>query len=71
MTVNKYEEINRRLGMGQTVRQIARSLGCSRNTIRNIRDGTGNDPNVLKKILIPPQYPLTVLLSIQESYMQE
>jgi predicted transcriptional regulator len=39
MTVHRYEEIRRRLAEGRGVREIARALGCSRRTVREVRDG--------------------------------
>ena len=44
MTVHRYEEIRRRLAEGRTLREIARALGCSRRTIRAVRDGTRGSP---------------------------
>ena len=38
MTVGRYEEIRRRLGEGRGLREIARALGCSRCTVREVRD---------------------------------
>lgn len=38
-TVARYEEIQRRLAEGRTLREIARALGCSRRTVREVRDG--------------------------------
>jgi hypothetical protein len=45
MTVERYKEIKRRLEKGHTVRSIARALGCSRVTIRAIRDGSYEEPD--------------------------
>jgi len=44
MTVGPYEEIRRRLGEGRRVREIARALGCSRRTVREVRDGLRGSP---------------------------
>src|ERR1700751_5611790 len=44
MTVGRYEEIRRRLGEGRRVREIARALGCSRRTVREVRDGLRGSP---------------------------
>jgi hypothetical protein len=44
MTVGRYEEIRRRLGEGRGVREIARALGCSRGTVREVRDGLRGSP---------------------------
>jgi len=38
-TVDRYTEIERRLRAGRSLREIARALGCSRRTVREIRDG--------------------------------
>jgi len=39
MTVGRYEEIRRRLAEGRGIREIARALSCSRDTVREVRDG--------------------------------
>jgi len=44
MTVERYREIKRLLGLGIPLRKIARSVKCTRRTIRQIRDGTQVDP---------------------------
>ena len=36
-TVARYEEIRRRLAEGRGLREIARALGCSRDTVREVR----------------------------------
>ncbi len=43
-TVDRYMEIERRLRAGRSVREIARALGCSRRTVREIRDGLRTAP---------------------------
>lgn len=43
-TVDRYEEIERRLRAGRSLREIARALGCSRRTVREIRDGLRSAP---------------------------
>ena len=43
-TVDRYQEIERRLRAGRGVREIARALGCSRRTVREIRDGLRTGP---------------------------
>jgi hypothetical protein len=48
MTVGRYEEIRRRLGEGRRVREIARALGCSRRTVREVRDGLRGSPDAPK-----------------------
>ncbi len=44
MTVGRYEEIRRRLADGRGVREIARALSCSRDTVREVRDGCATHP---------------------------
>ena len=39
VTVRRFEEIQRRLSEGRGLREIARALGCSRDTVREVRDG--------------------------------
>jgi hypothetical protein len=39
LTVQRYEEIKRRLAEGRSVREIASALSCSRRLVREIRDG--------------------------------
>jgi len=39
LTTGRYEEIRRRLAEGRGLREIARALGCSRDTVREVRDG--------------------------------
>ncbi|GAC1664014.1 MAG: IS21-like element ISRsp2 family transposase [Candidatus Dormibacteraceae bacterium] len=43
-TVDRYQEIERRLRAGRGLREIARALGCSRRTVREIRDGLRTAP---------------------------
>lgn len=45
MTVQRYEEIKRRLAEGRGLREIARALGCSRTTVREVRDGERLSPD--------------------------
>jgi len=40
MTVRRYEGIRRRLEEGRSLREIASALGCSRRTVREVRDGS-------------------------------
>jgi hypothetical protein len=39
LTVDRHEEIKRRLADGRRLREIATALGCSRRLVRQIRDG--------------------------------
>ena len=39
LTVDRHEEIKRRLADGRSLREIASALGCSRRLVRQIRDG--------------------------------
>src|ERR1700761_5637987 len=48
MTVGRYEEIRRRLVEGRGVREIARALNCSRDTVREVRDGARQSPDAPK-----------------------
>ena len=57
MTVGRYEEIRRRLAEGRGLREIARALNCSRDTIREVRDGARQSPDAAK----PPSDPLWML----------
>jgi len=43
-TVDRYTEIERRLRAGRSLREIARALGCSRRTVREVRDGLRTVP---------------------------
>ncbi|MGH8540917.1 MAG: IS21 family transposase [Stenotrophobium sp.] len=47
VTVERYEEIKRRLAQGRGVREIARALRCSRDTVREVRDGLRGSPELL------------------------
>ena len=48
MTVVRYEEIRGRPAGGRGVREIARALNCSRETVREVRDGERESPDILK-----------------------
>ena len=48
MTVGRYEEIRRRLAEGRGIREIARALGCARDTVRKVRDGLSQSPDLPK-----------------------
>lgn len=59
VTVERFEEIRRRLDDGRGIREISRALGCSRDTVREVRDGlrqspaapkVGNDPLWMRQI---------------------
>jgi hypothetical protein len=45
MTVGRYEEIRRRLAEGRGLREIARALNSSRDTVREVRDGARASPD--------------------------
>lgn len=53
MTVRRFEEIRRRLSEGRGLREIARALGCSRDTVREVRDGLRNSPDAPKALPDP------------------
>src|SRR5689334_21420494 len=53
MTASRYEEIRRRLAEGRTLREIARALGCSRATVREVRDGVRQSPDAPKAVSDP------------------
>ena len=50
MTVRRFEEIQRRLSEGRGLREIARALGCSRDTVREVRDGLRVSPDAPKTL---------------------
>lgn len=50
----RYEEIKQRLAEGRGLREIARALGCSRGTVREIRDGLKGSPAQLPPRVDPP-----------------
>ena len=50
----RYEEIQRRLAEGRGIREIARALGCSRITVREVRDGLRGSPAHLPERADPP-----------------
>jgi hypothetical protein len=53
MTVRRFEEIRRRLSEGRGLREIARALGCSRDTVREVRDGLRVSPDAPKSLPDP------------------
>ena len=52
-TVDRYEEIRRRLAAGRGVREITRALQCSRRLVRQIRDGLRDSPDQPKSTADP------------------
>lgn len=52
-TVDRFDEIKRRLAQGCDVREIARALSCSRDTVRGVRDGTRRAPSESKASVDP------------------
>jgi len=50
LTVVRFEEIRRLLAERRPVREIARALKCSRDTVREIRDGTTVSPAIPKAL---------------------
>ncbi len=48
MTMPRYREIRRLLAEGVSLHDIARSLGCSRRTVREVRDGDRLSPDATK-----------------------
>ena len=52
LTAGRYEEIRRRLAEGRGLREIARALGCSRDTVREVRDGR-QSPDAPKSLADP------------------
>jgi hypothetical protein len=53
VTVERFEEIRRRLADGRSIREIARALGCSRDTVREVRDGLRQSPATPKACTDP------------------
>jgi len=49
MTVERFEEIRRRLADGRGIREIARALNCSRDTVREVRDGLRQSPDTPRR----------------------
>lgn len=45
--MDRYQEIERRLRAVRGLREIARSLGCSRRTVREVRDGLRGAPGAM------------------------
>ena len=53
LTMNRYESILNRLNANESVRSIARNLGCDRALVREIRDGKRLDPLTQKEEQAP------------------
>jgi hypothetical protein len=53
MTVRRFDEIQRRLSEGRGLREIARALGCSRDIVREVRDGLRVSPDAPKTLPDP------------------
>lgn len=53
MTVGRHAEIERRLAAGRGLREIARALDCSRETVRAVRDGERQSPDAPKALNDP------------------
>src|ERR1700733_2572539 len=53
MTVGRYEEIRRRLSEGRGLRENAPALSCSRDTVREVRDGARQSPDVPRRSTDP------------------
>lgn len=53
MTVRRFQEILQRLSDGRSLREIARALGCSRDTVREVRDGLRVSPDAPKALPDP------------------
>jgi transposase len=53
MTAGRYQEIRQRLSEGRSLREIARALGCSRETVREVRDGVRVSPDAPKPFADP------------------
>ena len=53
LTVDRYKEIERLLAAGSGVREIMRTLKCSRRLVRQIRDGEHSSPEQPESIVDP------------------
>ena len=53
VTMARIEDIKKRIAEGRGIREIARALGCSRKTVRAVRDGTLLRPDTPKTIDTP------------------
>jgi len=53
VTVERFEEIERRLRDVGSLREIARALGCSRKTVREVRDGLRLSPAIPPAVADP------------------
>ena len=61
MTVRRFEEIRRRLSEGRGLREIARALNCSRDTVREVRDGLRVSPDAPKTGHDESETPVTII----------
>lgn len=52
-TLDRYEEIQRLLAAGRGIREITRTLKCSRRLVRQIRDGLRDSPGQRKNTTQP------------------
>ena len=59
MTVERYFEIKRLLNLKMSVRKIAKSMKCSRRTVRQIRNGVLTDPGK-EKVIEGPLWAIEV-----------
>jgi hypothetical protein len=48
MTVGRNEEVRPRTAEGRGMREVARTLNCSRDTVREVRDGAPQSPDASK-----------------------
>ena len=51
--MERFKEIERRLRDGRSLREIARALGCSRKTVREVRDGLRLSPAIPQAVADP------------------
>jgi hypothetical protein len=59
MTVERYNEIKRLLGLSISVRQISKAMRCTRRTVRQVRDEETADPGK-EKVIDGPLWALAV-----------
>lgn len=58
MTMDRYSEIKRQLGLNVSVIQISRNLNCSERTVRQVRDHKILSPQDRQKNRLPPAWAL-------------